>query len=101
MKKSYGIYFTSQILVNKILDKLIFILTKLNIKIYTILEPSCGSGEFLTGLDNYFVGTHVLGIEHNDLVYNQLKKKMSLLNNHLVLKKDDFLKSPDSKKNLI
>lgn len=98
MKKSYGIYFTSQVLVNKILDKLIFILTKLNIKIYTILEPSCGSGEFLTGLDNHFVGTHVLGIEHNDLVYNQLKKKMSLLNNHLVLKKDDFLKSPDSKK---
>ena len=98
LKKNYGIYFTSRILVNKILDKLIFIITKLNIKIHNILEPSCGSGEFLTGLDNCFAGTHILGIEHNNLVYNELKKKISLSNNYLVLKKKDFLKLSDSKK---
>jgi hypothetical protein len=73
LKKNYGIFFTSKKLVNIILDRLKIILTKLNIKIMKVLEPSCGSGEFLLGLNEYFSKLTILGIEYNDTIYDSIK----------------------------
>ena len=91
LKKNYGIFFTSTKLVNIILDRLKIILSKLNIKILTVLEPSCGSGEFLFGLNKYFSKLNILGIEYNDEIYDKIRN-FSLTNNSLVIKKNDFLK---------
>jgi len=91
LKKDYGIFFTSQILINIILNRLKIILSKINIRISKILEPSCGSGEFLFSLNKYFCKTKILGIEHNESIYNKIKN-FSLTNNILVIKKKNFLK---------
>ena len=41
-----------------------------------ILEPSCGSGEYITALHNRFPNTNIRGIEYNETIYqciSQLK----------------------------
>ena len=96
LKKNHGIFFTSKTLVNIILDRLRIILFKLKIKISTVLEPSCGSGEFLFGLDRYFSQLNILGIEYNDEVYDTIKNFL-FTKNCLVIKKNDFLKFSSEK----
>ena len=96
VKKKYGIFFTSELLVNKILDKLKIILIKFNIKISKVLEPSCGSGEFLFGLNKYFSKLNILGLELNNAIYTKIRN-FSFLSNHLVIKKADFLNFYDNK----
>ena len=91
LKKSYGIFFTSEILVNIIFNQLKIIFTKLRLKIVDVLEPSCGSGEFLVGLNKYFSKLNILGIEYNDDIYDSIKD-FSLTNNFLTIQKNDFLK---------
>ena len=90
VKKEYGIFFTSSFLVKLILDQLKLILIRLNIKIKNVLEPSCGSGQFLFGLNEYFSGLNICGLELNKFIYNNIKQ-ISFCNNNLIIKKKNFL----------
>ncbi len=80
LKKSYGIFFTSEILVNIIFNRLKIIFTKLKLKIVDVLEPSCGSGEFLVGLNKYFSKLNIFGIEYNDEILFIFLLKIQLIN---------------------
>ena len=77
-KKNEGIYFTPKGMVKKIID---FVLSK-NKNIESILEPSCGSGEFIEYLEKN--GKNVFGIENNLDIYNAIKDKYQV-------KHSDFL----------
>ncbi len=93
LKKSQGIFFTSSLLVNQIFLLLKSFLFLSNSKILNVLEPSCGSGEFLFGLNSHFCNLNIIGIEHNTVIYNSIK---NLYNtnanlNKFTLKNQDFL----------
>ena len=70
-KKKYGIYFTPPSLVKHTID----ILNALgSLKDHhTILEPSCGTGEYIHGLHSFNPNMTIRGIELNDTVYNAVK----------------------------
>ena len=57
-KKDEGIYFTPKVIIKKMVD---FVLNT-NFNIESILEPSCGSGQFIDYLNEVYSG-FILGIE--------------------------------------
>jgi len=69
VKKQQGIYFTPSSITSK-LTNLVF---KHKKDIKTVLEPSCGSGQFLDQLNQHSVD--IVSIEQNQLIFNQLKKE--------------------------
>ena len=71
-KKESGIYFTPPDTIKKNIDA---IKSYLSIdKNSEILEPACGSCEFILALQNEFPKTSITGIELNDTIYNSIKK---------------------------
>ena len=89
IKKNMGIYFTPPSIIAKHMD----ILKSHMDNIKTILEPSCGSGEYLNALDN---GTHeITAIELDSTIYNSINdnnyKNVELIN-------ADFLRWETDKK---
>lgn len=88
-KKEYGIFFTPPQDISIIWAK---ILAKIpNINPNQILEPSCGSGEFLKYIDNtYSNNTTITGIEYNKKIFD----KVSLIKfkNNVKIINDDFLR---------
>ena len=81
-KKEKGIFFTPYCTI----DKIINILKKYTFK--TILEPSCGSGQFIERINDNFKDVRITGIELEKEIYdniNHFKKKNNIIN-------DDYLK---------
>lgn len=76
-KKDNGIYFTNPNTVFKILSYLkLYTQDSENTqaRVRTILEPSCGSGEFLTLLkQEYPCNVKITGIELNETIFNSIK----------------------------
>jgi tRNA1(Val) A37 N6-methylase TrmN6 len=91
VKSNEGIFFTPPTIIHKSID-LIKNIHGLNI--INILEPSCGSCEFINVLNNNFSNTHIIGIEHNNTIYNDIKdlKFNNNNNNEITLIKNDYLK---------
>ena len=56
-----------------------------------ILEPSCGSCEFINYIDTIFNDAEITGIEYNDTIFNSIKD-LKIKNNSLNLFNDDYLK---------
>jgi len=84
-KKENGIYFTPStiiITILKILEGYNFV---------EILEPACGSCEFIKHLDNSLANCVIDGIELNKTIYNEIKDMRSNKNS-IRLIQDDFLK---------
>jgi len=77
-RKNEGIYFTPK----NVRDKVISYLE--NHKFQSVLEPSCGSGEFINDIQNKFDKMKIVGIEYNKTIYNKIKnnfgKNVELLN---------------------
>lgn len=96
VKKENGIYFTPPSCVNSNID----LLKPYIYGIKTILEPSCGSGEFITSLKSSFPETvSITGIEYNETIYNSI---LQLNSNNVNILKQDYLKFvPDTKYDLI
>ena len=69
-KKKNGIYFTPPSIIAKMI-KVLFPYFK---KITNILEPSCGSGEFIQRL-GHFTKFNIDAIEYNETIYNSIKDK--------------------------
>jgi len=98
-KKQQGIYFTPL----NIIDKSIKIIKNYTIsnglKIVDILEPSCGSCEFIKYIDknNIFDDVNIDGIEFNTIIYNSISN-IKFNNNNINLINKDFLNYNTTKK---
>ena len=79
IKKNEGIYFTP----NSIIDLNLALLKPYYKNIKTVLEPSCGSCQYILKLDYIF--DNIVGIEYNNYIYEQIKdlkfkNKVNILN---------------------
>ena len=87
IKKENGIYFTPPLCINSNIN----LLKPYMSEIKTILEPSCGSGEFITSLKSSFSSQEVsiTGIEYNETIYNSI---LQLNVDNVSIIKQDYLK---------
>lgn len=69
IKKNNGIYFTPP----KTIYDTLNILEPYMDSIQNILEPSCGSCEFITHINERYSNKHITGIEHNNIIYDNIK----------------------------
>ncbi len=98
VKKNYGIFFTPP----KIIDALMTYCIKhlQSSKEIRILEPSCGSCEFVRYLDNKFVDAHIDAIEWNLDIYSSIKT-LEFKNNTVNIIHADFMDSTTTEYDLI
>ena len=85
--KEEGIYFTPQSIIHKNLD---IIKKQTNLSIKTILEPSCGSCEYISLLNNEFKESSIVGIENNETIYETIKHLYNT-NSNIKLIKQSYL----------
>lgn len=96
IKKENGIYFTPPSCVNSNIELLKPYMTEIK----HILEPSCGSGEFITSLKSSFSGqVSITGIEYNETIYNSILQLN--IDNVSILKQDYLTFAPPRKYDLI
>ena len=96
-KKENGIYFTPPSTIQKNIDLLKIYMPTVN----SILEPSCGSGEYVNYLNNHYKNKELTAIEYNKQIYDDTlkvnflkrirdeKKFLDLSKLKLQLKKDE------------
>jgi len=95
-KKSNGIYFTPHSIIKNILD-FIQVYSKLNkLKIKNVLEPSCGSCQFVNYIDKILKNINIDAIELNYSIF--LKIQNLKYNNHVEITNKDFLQFNTEKK---
>ena len=90
-KKTQGIFFTPPETVINMINKVKSIKSSLE----SILEPSCGSGEFIDYLTKYFTDSKITAIELNNMIFESIKNKQS---NNINLLNEDFIKYTDQNK---
>lgn len=73
-KKNGGIFFTPPSCIQGILAILRKSVSK---KIHHILEPSCGSGEFISALADEYPDARITGIEFHPLIYESVAKNFA------------------------
>jgi len=90
-KKKGGIFFTPPITIKCILET--HLKPYLDTKIKTILEPSCGSCEFIKGINSLYPSKHfkITAIENNKTIYQDIEQKYKDNKNITILNKN-FLK---------
>lgn len=103
-KQKEGIYFTSQNIINKAISRIqnhkketleehiqsmLSHIEDDELK-FKILEPSCGSCEFINTLSNLFPKCNIVGIEKNKTIFNEIQK-LNFNNNNVNLINDDFI----------
>jgi len=94
-KKNNGIYFTPPSCVMKNLE-LLKPFINLNVKEeMNVLEPSCGSCEYITVLHKLYPHLNITAIEYNETIYNSISH---LTHNNLNIYNMDFLKYDTDKK---
>lgn len=85
VKKNNGIYFTPPSCVNNNIK----LLEPHFKKIINVLEPSCGSCEYITALHKLFPDLIITGIEYNKTIYQSI---LQLNNDKIDIKNIDYLK---------
>lgn len=90
-KKTQGIFFTPPETVINMINKV----KSLKSSLESILEPSCGSGEFIDYLTKYFTDSKITAIELNNMIFKSIKNKQS---NNINLLNEDFIKYTDQNK---
>ena len=91
-KKEQGIFFTPPKDVQLTLNAIEPFLENLG---NDVLEPSCGSGEFIFAVANIFQNMKIDGIEKNKTIYNAIS---SLSKDNINIVNEDFLEYDTSKK---
>lgn len=91
VKKAQGIFFTPKSIVSKLCSTA---LSNLEINKPTILEPSCGTCEFIKELDNLLVDVSITGIELNTDIYDSLEQLE--FKNVVELINDDYINTSDN-----
>ena len=99
VKKENGIYFTPPSCITNNIN----LLKPYMSEIKSVLEPSCGSGEFITSLQSQFPNTiSITGIELNDTIYNSILHLAEGIGSNVKIIKQDYLNySPVAKFDLI
>lgn len=92
-KKNNGIYFTPP---ETIRNNLECIKPYIN-NIKNILEPSCGSCEYILALNKKFPNINITGIEKNEIIFDSIKHLFDD-NDKINITKCDFLEFDDGKK---
>jgi hypothetical protein len=87
-KKADGIFFTPQTIIDKNLDYLKA--SGLRTSDLAILEPSCGSCEYILKIDHHFTDSTITGVEKNDTIYNNIHA-LAMKKNTLHIVHADFL----------
>ena len=92
-KKDNGIYFTPPSCVRKNIELLRKYLPEEIKGSFTILEPSCGSGEYIKALceDGMLSLSKITGVEINKIIFDAVKKLYDT-NANVTLLNDDFIK---------
>lgn len=90
-KKNGGIFFTPPKCIQQILA-LLRTIPQVYENIKTILEPSCGSGEFISALLPEFPNAKITGIELHPEIYKAVSKKYEGDGNRVTIRRGDFLK---------
>jgi len=92
-KKDNGIYFTPPSCVRKNIELLKEYLPEEIKGDFTILEPSCGSGEYIKALcdDDMFNLSKITGVEINKTIFDAVRK-LHDTNTNITLLNSDFLK---------
>lgn len=83
-KKKQGIYFTPPVCIYKNLDLIKPVISNIT----NILEPSCGSGEYIIALQKTFSNIKLVAIEQNSIIYNSI---LSLQNENTIIYSLDYL----------
>lgn len=84
VKKEQGIYFTPPCTIHKNID----FLEPFMKNISTVLEPSCGSCEYILTLNNRFSDIIITGLEYNNTIFERIKHYNS---DNINLLHDDYL----------
>lgn len=85
-KKNNGIFFTPPTIIKKNFDIINSIDT---FKYKSVLEPSCGSCEYINYLDESNSNINITGIEYNDIIYSEISNLK--FNNKVNLINQDYL----------
>ena len=72
-KKNAGIFFTPP----SCIQRIVTLLRGVSAPIHSILEPSCGSGEFITAMMREYPDANITGIEFHPLIYEAVSKKFA------------------------
>ena len=89
-KKKDGIFFTPPSIITKNVD----IINNIpNFKYETVLEPSCGSCEFINYIDTHYTNKQIQGIEFNTTIFTNINKLT--FNNNVNIINDDYLQYDD------
>jgi adenine-specific DNA-methyltransferase len=90
-KQDNGIYFTPPKTIVRCLD----ILSKhrATTTFNNILEPSCGSCEFIDKIKNYYPTATITGVEYNKTIYKNIKNKYDNNSDNIKIVEADFLKT--------
>lgn len=84
VKKNGGIYFTPPSCIQTNLE----FLQPFMSQIHTVLEPSCGSGEYITALRAKYPHLQIDGVEYNKTIYDGVK---TLQNDNVRIYNADYL----------
>ena len=90
-KKNDGIFFTPQDTINNNIE----LLEPYMKNIKKVLEPSCGSCEFINLLINKYPELDIIGIEYNKTIYNAIK---DIATENIKLYNEDYLKFKSEEK---
>lgn len=88
-KKDYGIFITPKVIIEKLINAVIKIANDNNIIIKDILEPSCGTCEFVNYFDNIMNNIKIDAVEYNFNIFKRLKNlkfinDVNLINNNFI-----------------
>lgn len=83
-KKEHGIYFTPPDTVQRTLSALVPFCSDVK----TVLEPSCGSGEYVRALVDAYPSAKIDAVEFNKRIYDGVK---TLSSDHVTITHSDFL----------
>lgn len=72
-KKNAGIFFTPP----SCIQRIITLLQSVSTTIHYILEPSCGSGEFITALMRAYPDANITGVEFHPKIYEAISQKFA------------------------
>lgn len=90
IKKENGIYFTPINTITKCLEIINSI--KKKEEIVNILEPSCGSCNFIDKINDIYNSKKIIGVENNELIYSSIKNRYKEeKKNNIELVNKDFL----------
>jgi len=88
-KKDYGIFITPKVIIEKLTNSVIKIANDNNIIIRDILEPSCGTCEFVNYIDTILNDVKIDAVEYNFNIFKRLKNlkfknDVNLINNNFI-----------------